>query len=220
MPRDSVSTGTLRPFGRLKAWTSLGALPRHPRTMLTYDASLAWAAILLLAIGLVMVYSASIAMAEASAHAAFRSWYFLARHAMFIGVGVLAAFVAFQVPMKAWQQLAPWIFVCGVVLLALVFVPGIGKSVNGSRRWLSLAVVNVQPSEFMRRGSSRAAASRVTPSAGRGFRRSTRTSSSTRRAWQGPRTSKRSSRTYATWFASVRVSISFPRSWSLVRLHA
>src|SRR6185369_923617 len=150
MPRDSVSTGTLRPFGRLKAWTSLGALPRHPRTMLTYDASLAWSAILLLGIGLVMVYSASIAMAEASAHAAFRSWYFLARHAMFIGVGVLAAFVAFQVPMKAWQQLAPWIFVCGVVLLALVFVPGIGKSVNGSRRWLSLAVVNVQPSEFMK----------------------------------------------------------------------
>jgi len=150
MPRDSGNTGTLRPFGRLKAWSSLGALPRDPRTMLTYDASLAWAAILLLAIGLVMVYSASIAMAEASAHAGFRSWYFLARHAMFIGAGVLAAFVAFQVPMKAWQQLAPWIFVCGVVLLALVFVPGIGKSVNGSRRWLSLAVVNVQPSEFMK----------------------------------------------------------------------
>ena len=55
MPRDSVTAGTLRPFGMLKAWSSLGALPRHPRTMLTYDASLAWAAILLLAIGLVMV---------------------------------------------------------------------------------------------------------------------------------------------------------------------
>ena len=54
-----------------------------------YDASLAWCAILLLAIGLVMVYSASIAMAEASAHTGFRSWYFLARHAMFIAVGVL-----------------------------------------------------------------------------------------------------------------------------------
>src|SRR4029077_19820448 len=59
-------------------------------------------------------------------------------------------FVAFQVPMKAWQQLAPWVFVSGIVLLALLFVPGIGKSVNGSRRWLSLAVVNVQPSEFMK----------------------------------------------------------------------
>jgi cell division protein FtsW len=134
----------------LKAWTSLGALPRHPRSMPVYDASLAWSAILLLAIGLVMVYSASIAMAEASAHSGFRSWYFLARHAMFVGVGILAAFVAFQVPMKAWQRLAPWIFLAGVVLLALVFIPGIGRSVNGSRRWLSLAVVNVQPSEFMK----------------------------------------------------------------------
>jgi cell division protein FtsW (lipid II flippase) len=44
----------------------------------------------------------------------FRSWYFLARHAMFVGVGILAAFVAFQVPMKAWQRLAPWIFLAGV----------------------------------------------------------------------------------------------------------
>ena len=150
MPRDGVAAGALRPFGLLKAWNSLGALPRHPRTMLTYDASLTWVAILLLAIGLVMVYSSSIAMAEASAHAGFRSWYFLARHAMFIGVGVLAAFVAFQVPMKAWQQLAPWLFLGGVILLALVFVPGVGKSVNGSRRWLSLPLVNVQPSEFMK----------------------------------------------------------------------
>ena len=52
--------------------------------------------------------------------------------------------------MKAWQRLAPWLFIGGAVLLALVFVPGIGKSVNGSRRWLSLAVVNLQPSEFMK----------------------------------------------------------------------
>ena len=97
-----------------------------------------------------MVYSASIAMAEASAHAGFRSWYFLARHAMFIAVGAFAAFVAFQMPMKGWQRLAPWIFVAGIALLALVFIPGVGKSVNGSRRWISLAVVNVQPSEFMK----------------------------------------------------------------------
>ena len=61
MPRDGVTSGALRSFGVLRAWSTLGSLPRHPRTMLTYDASLAWAAILLLAIGLVMVYSSSIA---------------------------------------------------------------------------------------------------------------------------------------------------------------
>ena len=68
-------------FGLRKPRRCVGALPRDPRTMLAYDASLAWAALLLLAIGLVMVYSASIAMAEASAHTGYRAWYFLARHA-------------------------------------------------------------------------------------------------------------------------------------------
>jgi cell division protein FtsW len=150
MRRAATATGASRPFGMLKAFGGMGALPRNPRAMPVYDASLTWAAILLLAIGLVMVYSASIAMAEASAHAGFRSWYFLARHATFLAVGAVAAFVAFQVPMKIWQRLAPWVFVAGVALLVLVFVPGVGKSVNGSRRWLALAVVNLQPSEFMK----------------------------------------------------------------------
>jgi cell division protein FtsW len=58
--------------------------------------------------------------------------------------------VAFQVPMQGWQRLAPWLFAVGAMLLVLVLIPGIGKSVNGSRRWLSLVVVNLQPSEFMK----------------------------------------------------------------------
>jgi cell division protein FtsW len=52
--------------------------------------------------------------------------------------------------MSAWQRLAPWLFALGALLLVLVLVPGIGKSVNGSRRWLSLFVINLQPSEFMK----------------------------------------------------------------------
>src|SRR5258705_2646390 len=150
MRDDAATVSTSRSFGVLKVFGSLGALPRNPRTMLAYDASLAWAVVLLLAIGVVMVYSASIVMAEAWAHTGFRAWYFLVRHALFVGVGVLAAFIAFQVPMKAWQQLAPWLFIGGAVLVVLVLIPGIGKSVNGSRRWLSLGFVNLQPSEFMK----------------------------------------------------------------------
>ena len=128
----------------------IGTTRRDARTMAPYDASLAWTALLLLAIGLVMVYSSSIAMAEASAHTGYRTWYFLARHAMFVAAGLAAAAVAFQVPMRAWQKLAPWLFIAGAVLLVLVLVPGIGRSVNGSRRWLSLVVINVQPSEFVK----------------------------------------------------------------------
>lgn len=123
---------------------------RSPRAMLAWDASLAWATLLLLAFGLVMVYSSSIAMAEVSRHTGYRAWYYLARHAAFVLVGLVAAAVAFQVPVKAWQKLAPWLFVAGAVLLVLVLVPGIGRSVNGSRRWISLGFANVQPSEFMK----------------------------------------------------------------------
>ena len=123
---------------------------RHPRTMLAWDASLAWAALLLLALGVVMVYSSSIAMAEASRHTGYRAWYFLARHSAFVAVGLCAAALAFQVPMKAWQKLAPYLFVAGAVLLVVVLIPGIGKTVNGSRRWLAMGVFNVQPSELMK----------------------------------------------------------------------
>jgi len=122
----------------------------NPRTMLAFDVSLAWSTLMLLAIGLVMVYSSSIAMAEASAHTGYRAWYFLARHAVFVAVGITAAAVAFQVPVKAWERLAIWLFAIGAVLLVIVLVPGIGKVVNGSRRWLPLGLINIQPSEFMK----------------------------------------------------------------------
>jgi len=148
MRDGAASIATREPRG----WPggSLFALPRHPRTMLAYDASLAWATLLLLAAGVVMVYSASIASAEASPHTGFRAWYFLLRHAIFVAAGLAAALVAFQMPMKAWQHAAPWLFVAAFVLLVLVLVPGIGRSVNGSRRWLSLVVINLQPSELMK----------------------------------------------------------------------
>jgi len=144
MPRDA---GLLATLPRLSA---LAALPREGRTMLNYDVTLAWASLLLLAIGLVMVYSASIAMAEASAYTGYRPWYFLARHAVFVVAGLLAALVAFQVPLKAWQRAAPYLFMFGAVLLVAVLVPSLGKQVNGSKRWLSLYVVNLQPSELMK----------------------------------------------------------------------
>jgi cell division protein FtsW len=58
--------------------------------------------------------------------------------------------VVFQVPTQTWQKFAPYLFLFGVVLLLLVLIPGVGRSVNGSRRWLSLFIVNLQPSELMK----------------------------------------------------------------------
>jgi cell division protein FtsW len=115
-----------------------------------YDELLTWVVLMLLSIGLVMVYSASIATAEDSKFTNFNSAYYLTRHGMFIFVGLLAGMVAFQVPVATWQKFAPYLFLAGVALLVLVLIPGVGRSVNGSRRWLSLVVINLQPSELMK----------------------------------------------------------------------
>jgi len=115
-----------------------------------YDSGVLWAALLLLTFGMVMVYSASIAMAEASKFTEGQSVYFLQRHALFLAASLVAGMLVFQVPMRLLQQAAPWLFVLGVALLVLLLVPGLGREVNGARRWLSLGIVNVQPSEFMK----------------------------------------------------------------------
>jgi cell division protein FtsW len=122
----------------------------HRQAAVEYDAGLLWTALALLGLGLVMVYSASIASAEVSRFTAGKSAYFLYRHAIFLGVSIATALFVFQVPMRVWQQIAPWLFLAGVVLLTLVLLPGTGREVNGARRWLSLGVTTVQPSEFMK----------------------------------------------------------------------
>ncbi|MCG6950799.1 MAG: putative lipid II flippase FtsW [Betaproteobacteria bacterium] len=115
-----------------------------------YDRSLVWGALLLAALGLVMVYSASIATAEASRYTGQNPAYFLLRHALFLAASLLAGAVVFLVPMRGWQKAAPWLFLCGLVLLVLVLVPGLGREVNGARRWLDLRVVSLQPSELIK----------------------------------------------------------------------
>ena len=121
--------------------------------MAEYDRSLAWAALLLAAGGLVMVYSASIEIAATSRYTGDNSAYFLIRQAIFLGVALLAATVVFLVPVRLWQKAAPWLFVGGVLLLVLVLVPGLGREVNGARRWLNLRAFNIQPSELMKLGA-------------------------------------------------------------------
>jgi cell division protein FtsW len=115
-----------------------------------YDRTLVWLAVLLLGLGVVMVYSSSIAIAEGGRATGYQPTYYLVRHALFVIVGVLLAVFAFQVPTRLWQQAAPYLFIFGMVLLVLVLVPGIGREVNGSRRWISFHFLNVQPSEMMK----------------------------------------------------------------------
>lgn len=122
-----------------------------PRRMPTeVDMVLLWSALALLFTGLVMVYSASIATAEGSRTTGYQPAYFLIRHGVFLTIALVAGAFAFQVPTKTWQEWAPWLFMIGVIFLAVVLVPGLGRSVNGSRRWISLGVANLQPSELMK----------------------------------------------------------------------
>src|SRR5216110_941881 len=115
-----------------------------------YDRSLAWAALILAMGGLVMVYSASIATAEANRFTGNNAAWFLARHALFLAVAFGCALAVFLIPARVWQQAAPWLFLAGVALLVAVLIPGIGREVNGARRWIALPLFSLQPSELMK----------------------------------------------------------------------
>lgn len=115
-----------------------------------YDTELSWIVIALLALGLVMVYSSSIAIAESSKFTGYQQSYYLLRHGLYIFLGLFAGAMVFQIPSRIWQNFAPYLFLFGVALLIMVLIPGVGREVNGSRRWLSLFVFNLQPSELMK----------------------------------------------------------------------
>ncbi len=132
------------------AFASLRRSTPQQRSIAEFDPWLLWSALGLLMFGLVMVYSASIAMAEGSKFTGHQSSYFLVRHAIFVAIGLVTGVVAFQIPLRFWQQLAPWAFVLGVVLLLVVLIPHVGRSVNGAQRWLPLGPINLQPSELMK----------------------------------------------------------------------
>jgi cell division protein FtsW len=118
--------------------------------MMEYDQPLVWVTLLLMLLGMVMVYSASISLPDSPKFANYKNSYFLTRQATFIAISLMAGLFVFRIRVATWQRAAPYLFIGTLVLLALVLVPGIGVAVNGGRRWLSLKVFNVQPSEMMK----------------------------------------------------------------------
>ena len=115
-----------------------------------YDYNLIWVSLILLGIGLVMVYSSSVDIAAASKLSNYQSYYYLLRQSIFIFLGFSVGYICFLIPIYFWQRMAPFFFVIGLILLVLVLIPGIGREVNGSQRWISLGFTNFQPSEAVK----------------------------------------------------------------------
>ncbi len=130
--------------------SSVNAVRPGRTRMLDYDAQLVVASLGLLLFGMVMVYSASVALPDSPKFSSYSPFHFVARHAIFIVIGLLCAVVAFSVSMERWQRLAMPLFLAAALLLIVVLVPGIGRQVNGASRWIPLGFFNVQPSEIMK----------------------------------------------------------------------
>jgi cell division protein FtsW len=120
----------------------------QPARLLGFDQSLVWVVVALVALGMVMVYSASVALPDNPKFARYSPTYFLTRHVAAIVTAAFAALVAVQVPMSFWEKASPWIFVASLLLLVLVLIPHVGRVVYGARRWIPLGFTSFQPSEL------------------------------------------------------------------------
>lgn len=118
--------------------------PTH-KPLALYDKWMMGAVLGLLIIGLMMVASSSVMISTKYYHQPF---HFLIRQCCYLAAGFLIALVVMRIDSQIWEKLSmPLLLVC-LVMLMLVLIPGIGRSVNGSRRWLALGPIGIQVSEL------------------------------------------------------------------------
>lgn len=110
-----------------------------------WDWAMIGAAATLALLGLVAVYSASVAQAGARFD---RPSYYLENQAMFLALGAGLGYLVSQARIDSWQRMAPALVVLAVGMLLVVLVPGLGREVNGAQRWIGLPGFALQPSEF------------------------------------------------------------------------
>lgn len=134
----------------VRDWVSTSA--GRPTRLQGFDVTLVWVVVALMAFGLMMVYSASIALPDSPRFAKYLPTHFLTRHLVAVGFGLVAGLITVQIPVATWERWAPWVFVVALLLLVAVLIPGLGKVVYGARRWIPLGVMNFQPSELAKFG--------------------------------------------------------------------
>jgi cell division protein FtsW len=121
------------------------ALQPQQKGTLPFDPWLLLAAVSLVLTGFVMITSASMDVAAERFGGAF---FFSIRHGIFMILGLVLALVVSRIPLALWHRLGPVLLLVALLLLLLVLIPGIGREVNGSRRWIGLGPVNLQASEI------------------------------------------------------------------------
>ncbi len=126
-------------------WTSKSAFA----TISSIDYSVIATIAALLVLGLVIVYSASISLGDSPKYQTSEG-YFAVRHAIYIVIGLMAAFFVFKVSLYRWYLLSYPLGLLGILLLVSVFVPGLGHEVNGSTRWIGFGPINLQVSEVVK----------------------------------------------------------------------
>jgi len=119
--------------------------PRITDVKFVTDYWLLFVIFMLLGIGIVMVGSSSFEIADRKLD---QPLYYLIRQMIYVTIGVLAAAALLRVPLEFWEKMGGYFLMAGVLSLILVLIPGVGREINGSMRWLSLGIFNVQPSEF------------------------------------------------------------------------
>ena len=118
-------------------------------TISSIDYSVIVVILALLILGLIMVYSASISLGDSPKYQTSEG-YFAVRHAIYIAIGLIAAFFVFKVSLSRWYLLSYPLGLFGILLLISVFVPGLGHEVNGSTRWIGFGPINLQVSEVVK----------------------------------------------------------------------
>ncbi|NNG14198.1 MAG: putative lipid II flippase FtsW, partial [Gammaproteobacteria bacterium] len=113
----------------------------------TFDHALLIAVLIILGLGLVMVASASISIADRQLGQPF---YYLMRQGLYVLLGIGMAAVVTRIPLDVWERVSALLLIAGLLLLGFILLPGVAREINGSTRWLSLGVFNLQPSEFMK----------------------------------------------------------------------
>ena len=132
----------------MSGWRSQAeARPVRHTAAVRHDFWLLGLALALLGLGLVMVTSASMSLADSRQG---QPLYFLWRQLAHATVGILAGWAVYRTPVALWERHGGSLLLIGYLLLALVLVPGIGREVNGAMRWLNLGVMTLQPSELMK----------------------------------------------------------------------